>query len=89
LERAIEEHGECPPDGSHGFPDGVVTISRDQWRAQFYNDAKAKEPKVEDNTLKQRFTRATSELVEKQGMVNAVGERVWLSGTSGTCTGTS
>jgi hypothetical protein len=44
---------------------------------------------VPDNTLKQRFTRATAELVEKQEMVNAVGERVWLSGTSGTCTGTS
>jgi hypothetical protein len=89
LERAIEEHGECPPDGSHGFADGVVTVTRDQWRMQFYADARVKEPNVEDNTLKQRFTRATSELVEKQEMVNAVGDRVWLSGTSGTCTGTS
>jgi hypothetical protein len=89
LERAIEEHGECAPDGSAGFPDRVVTVTRDQWRTQFYADAKAKEPSVEDNTLKQRFTRATCELVEKQEMVNAVGDRVWPSGTSGTCTGTS
>jgi hypothetical protein len=88
LERAIEEHGECPPDGPAGFPDGVVTASRDQWREQFYADAKVKEPDVPDNTLKQRFTRATTELVEKLELVNALGDRVWLSGTSGTCTGT-
>jgi hypothetical protein len=43
LELAIEEHGECPPDGSVGFPDGVVTVTRDQWREQFYADAKAKQ----------------------------------------------
>ena len=35
LERAIEANGECPPDG---FPDGVCTVSRDQWRDQFYAD---------------------------------------------------
>lgn len=27
LQRAIEEHGETPPDGSPGFPDGIVTAS--------------------------------------------------------------
>jgi hypothetical protein len=80
LERAIQEHGEVPPDGSVGFPDGVVTVSRDQWRGQFYGDAKAKEPNVPDNTLKQRFTRATVDLIESE-RVAATGERVWLSGT--------
>jgi len=32
LERAIAGHGVCPPDGSVGFPDGVATVSRDEWR---------------------------------------------------------
>jgi hypothetical protein len=77
LERAIEEHGECPPDGSPGFPDGVVTVSRDQWRDQFYRDAKAKEPNVEDNTLRQRLLRARTELIEAK-QVAATGERCWL-----------
>jgi hypothetical protein len=80
LERAIQEHGEVPPDGSVGFPDGVPTVTRDQWRGQFYGDAKAKEPNVPDNTLKQRFTRATVDLIESE-RVAATGERVWLSGT--------
>jgi hypothetical protein len=80
LERAIQEHGEVPPDGSVGFPDGVPTVTRDQWRSQFYSDAKAKEPNVPDNTLKQRFTRATVDLIESE-RVAATGERVWLSGT--------
>src|SRR5450432_3817446 len=76
LERAIEAHGECPPDGSPGFPDAVVTVSRDQWRDQFYTDAKVKEPKILDATLRQRFTRATGELL-KAGKYVAVGEWVW------------
>ena len=46
-------------------------------------DAKAKEPNVPENTLKQRFTRATGDLLESE-RVAATGERVWLSGTSGT-----
>jgi hypothetical protein len=77
LERAIEERGECPPDGTPGFPDGVVTVSRDEWRDQFYLDAKAKDPKVEDNTLRQRLLRARTELIEAK-KVAATGERCWL-----------
>jgi hypothetical protein len=77
LERAVEEHGECPPDGSPGFPAGVVTVSRDQWRDQFYRDAKAKEPNVEDKTLRQRLLRARPELIEAK-KVAATGERCWL-----------
>jgi len=78
LERAIEAHGECPPDGSPGFPDSVVTVTRDQWRDQFYADTKAKVPAILDPALRQRFTRATGELL-KAGKIVAVGERVWLA----------
>jgi AAA domain len=78
LERAIEQHGECPPDGSIGFPDGVATVTRDQWRDQFYADAKAKEPAIADAALRQRFTRASGELLAADQTV-AVGERVWIA----------
>jgi AAA domain len=78
LERAIEKHGECPPDGSPGFPDGVVTVTRDEWREQFYSDAKVKEPNILDAALRQRFTRATGDLLKAAKYV-AVGERVWLA----------
>jgi hypothetical protein len=78
LELAIEQHGESPPDGSRGFPDGVVTVSRDQWREQFYADAKAKEPALLDATLRQRFTRATNELLAAE-QIGALGERCWIA----------
>jgi hypothetical protein len=78
LERAVEQVGECPPDGSPGFPEGVVTMSRDEWRDQYYADAKVKEPDIEAGTLRQRFTRAVSELLAAKTIV-AVGERVWIA----------
>ena len=78
LERVIEAHGECPPDGSPGFPDGVVTVSRDEWRDQFYSDAKTKEPDLTPGTLRQRFTRASGELLDAEKIVT-VGERVWIA----------
>ena len=74
---AIEANGECPPDG---FPDGVCTVSRDQWRDQFYADTKAKEPAILDGTLR-RFTRAVGELLDAKKIV-AVGERVLDSVTA-------
>ena len=77
LERAMREHGECPPDGSPGFPEGVMTVSRDQWRDQFYTNAKAKEPDIKENTLRSRFNRAIEELVDKEERVETVGERFW------------
>jgi hypothetical protein len=64
LERAIEQHGECPPDGTPGFPDGVCMVSRDEWRDQFYADTKVKTPAILDGTLRQRFLRAISELLD-------------------------
>jgi hypothetical protein len=78
LERAIQEHGEVPPDGSPGFPDGVATVTRDQWRDQFYADAKAKEPAIADATLRQRFTRAVGELLAAD-QTATVGERCWIA----------
>ncbi len=78
LERAIEANGEWPPDGSPGFPDGVCTVSRDQWREQFYADIRAKVADILDGTLRQRFTRATGELLDAKKIV-AVGERVWIA----------
>jgi hypothetical protein len=77
LERAIEEHGECPPDGSRGFPDGVVTVTREQWRAQFYADTRAREDKVTEDTLRKRFNRAILDLTGKQ--IRAMGEWFWLA----------
>jgi len=64
LERAIDEHGECQPDG-------VVTDTRDQWRDRYYTDTRAKEPKLADATLRQRFTRATAELLTARRIVTA------------------
>jgi hypothetical protein len=78
LERAIQKHGECPPDGSHGFPDGVMTVGREEWRERFYADTRAKEPAVADATLRQRFTRATNELFAADQVVS-VGERCWIA----------
>jgi AAA domain len=78
LERAIEANGECVPDGSPGFPDGVCTVSRDEWRDQFYADTKAKTPAILDPALRQRFTRAIGELLNGEKII-AVGERVWIA----------
>jgi hypothetical protein len=64
LERAIEAHGECPPDGSPGFPDGVAMVTRDRWQARYYADAREKDPNVTEDTLRKRFGRAIDELVK-------------------------
>jgi hypothetical protein len=75
---AIEEHGECPPDGSPGFPDGVATVTREQWRAAFYSDARAKEDKVTEDTLRKRFNRAVLDLTTAK-QLESVGEWFWLA----------
>jgi hypothetical protein len=69
-----------PPDGSPGFPDDVVTVTRDQWRDRFYADVKVKEPAVTDNTLRQRLSRARTELIDAE-KVDATGERCWITAT--------
>lgn len=80
LERAVEAHGECPPDGAPGFPSGVVTVSRDQWRDQYYADTRAKEPNLAEHSLRQRLLRARGEL-EKAGKIAMTGERCWITAT--------
>jgi hypothetical protein len=77
LRRAIEEHGETPPDGSPGFPDDVPTVTRDQWRDAFYAATKVKEPDIKETTLRSRFNRAIEELVHKEETVETVGDRFW------------
>ena len=78
LKRSIEAHGECPPDGSPGFEDDVLTVTRDQWRDQFYADTRVKEPDIIQGTLTQRFTRAFTELMEAD-QIGTTGERCWIA----------
>lgn len=77
LRRAIEDHGEMPPDGTPGFLDDVPTVTRDQWRDAFYAATKVKEPDIKETTLRSRFNRAIEELVHKEEAVDTVGERFW------------
>ncbi|WP_050044738.1 AAA family ATPase [Bradyrhizobium sp. LTSP849] len=79
LERAIEKDGETPPDGAPGFPDGVVTASREQWRVRFYADVRAKEPDIKEDALKRRFSRAVLDLTTAKE-VETVGEWFWPAG---------
>lgn len=79
LERAIQEYGQCPPDGSPGFPDGVVTVTRDQWRGQFYADTRARDDKVTEDTLRKRFNRAIVDLTTAK-QLETVGEWFWIAG---------
>jgi hypothetical protein len=79
LKRAIEAHGECPPNGSPGFEDDVPTVTRDQWRDQFYADTRVKESEIPESTLRSRFNRAIDELVNNGEQVGAAGERFWLT----------
>ena len=79
LKRAIEAHGECPPDGSPGFEDDVPTVTRDQWRDRFYADTRVKEPAIPESTLRSRFNRAIDELVNSGEQVGAAGERFWFT----------
>ena len=78
LERAIESHGVEPPMGSAGFPSGVVAVDRDRWREQLYADAKIKEPLAPDGTLRQRFTRAVTDLTNSE-TIGTCGEWVWIA----------
>jgi len=77
LKLAIQQHSQCAPDGSPGFVDGAPTVNRDEWREQFYADARAKEPELKDATLRSRFNRAIEELVHKEEAVETVGDRFW------------
>jgi len=78
LERAIEAHGTEPPVGSPGFPTGIVAVTRDNWREQFYLDARSKEPNAQDGTLRQRFNRGSLDLTSTQ-TIGSVGQWVWIT----------
>jgi hypothetical protein len=77
LERTIEEHGESPPEGSPGFPDGVVMVTRDRWQARYYADAREKQPNLTDDTLRKRLGRAIEDLV-KIKKIGTTGQWFWL-----------
>jgi AAA domain-containing protein len=79
LKRAIQEHGETPPDGSPGFPDGVVTVGREEWRLEFYRAARAEEADIKDDALKRRFNRAVLDLTTTK-QIEMMGEWFWLAG---------
>src|ERR1700682_87432 len=79
LERAIEDHGESPPEHSPGFPNGVVTVTREQWRERFYTDTRAREDKVTEDTLRKRFNRAILDLTTGK-QLQATGEWFWIAG---------
>jgi hypothetical protein len=73
----LAEHGQASPEGSHGFPDGLTVVSRDNLQDQFYSDAKAKEADIPDDTLSKRFRRAIGELVKSQ-QIGTLGQWFWL-----------
>jgi hypothetical protein len=73
-----EDGGEAPPPDSPGFPEGVLTVTRDAWRNKFYADVLAKEPNIDGEALRKRFQRTSGKLIDT-GHVGAMGERVWLS----------
>ena len=77
LRTVIEEDGESPPTGSTGFPEGVLAVRRDVWRNRFYADAITIEPKVTEQTLRQRFSRANTELTTRE-QIASVGQWVWI-----------
>ncbi len=77
LRAVIDEEGQTPPEGSPGFPDGVVMVTRDRWRERFYKDALVKEPKATEDALSRRFRRAATELKDGGG-IGECGQWVWL-----------
>jgi hypothetical protein len=71
----LEEHGETPPDGSPGLPNGVLTASREQWRLEFYDAVRAKEPDLKEDALKRSFSRSVLDLTTAK---ETAGEWFWL-----------
>ena len=78
LKAAIDLYGVTPPDGSPGFPDGVVTVTREQWRDAFYAAVRVKEPDIKDEAFRKRFARAVLDLTTAKE-VETVGEWWWAA----------
>jgi hypothetical protein len=75
LANAIEEHGVLIVDDAAGSPDGVTTVSKEQWRAAFEaEDASGRTP----DALRMAFNRALKTAIET-GQVNARNDHFWLS----------
>ena len=73
LEKAIKEHGVLIVDDAAGFPDGVPTVSKEQWRAAFEaEDASRRSP----NALRVAFNRALKMTIER-GQVNNRNDYFW------------
>jgi hypothetical protein len=75
LANAIEEHGVIIVDDAVGFPDGVVSVSKEQWRAAFEaEDASGRTP----DALRMAFNRALKTAIET-GQVNDRNDHFWPS----------
>jgi hypothetical protein len=84
--------GEASPPGPPGFPDGVLTVTRDAWRNRFYADVLAKEPNIDNEARRKRVPAYVREAVRcrprsrhwrKDLAAVAAGQR-----DNGTCPGT-
>jgi hypothetical protein len=78
MKAAIAEFGECPPDGSPGFPEGVRVVTRANWEKQFVAYSVASGTKPE--SAGRAFRRVADGLVEK-GFAFQTGQWVWPADT--------
>jgi hypothetical protein len=75
LANAIEEHGVIIVDDAAGFPDGVTTVSKEQWRVAFEGeDTSRRSP----DALRMAFNRALKTTIEAS-LVNARNDYFWPS----------
>ena len=71
LRSAIDAEG-VEPEGDH-FPEGIIVVKDDAWRRTFY----ASDSAAPLNTMRQRFNRAKTALIE-QGTIKVAGQWVWV-----------
>ena len=75
LAKAIKEHGVFIVDDAAGFPDGVATVSKEQWRTVFESENTGRRS---TDAVRMAFNRAVKSTIEK-GLVNARNDRFWPS----------
>jgi hypothetical protein len=73
LVEAIEKEG-IEPTGHH-FPDGVMAVTEEQWRAAYYDSPKASQ---NDDTRIKQFSRGRTQLIESD-RVGSIGQWHWLN----------
>lgn len=71
LGAAMEKDG-VEPDGP-AFPDGVLVVKEDEWRAAYYAAADGKE-----ETVRKRFNRGKTDLLA-DGLARQVGQWFWVA----------